>query len=1755
MRRIVVVAAACLMAACGTADPEGLDDVEPRPHDAETEVIFGCTADADCDDGNGCTVDVCRADGSCESTPQAGADCDDGNACTLDDSCNGDGVCVGAEALNCDDGNVCTGDECDPKTGCQHLDLDGQEECDGSDCTDGDQCQAGECMSGEMVLCYDANPDDCTFVTCNNESGLCEMVQHEPEGHPCKDGNPCTDDDKCDAGGLCLPGSAHECTAQHPCKKAWCNETAKEGTNPCVLEWKQEGVGCNDGDACTDDDMCVPAGEDAPDLQCAGEPIDCDDDNPCTLNSCNEETGCGFEDKADNTPCQLPPQYCGEKGKCLNGECGADDVVVCDDNVACTVDVCDAGECQHQPDDTPCEDGNVCTADTCGVVGGCDHAPDKTLGEACCEEDSDCDDGNVCTEDVCGNDFHCLNSALSGPDCDDGLFCTVDDACVDGFCTGDANACLDGIMCTADTCDEEQDLCLHQPVEGACDDQIACTTDTCDPEKGCQFVPDDGTCDDQNVCTSDSCNAETGCVFTPLGGEVDGTACCLADDEECDDNKQCTVDACNLTSHHCISLDKDDDAPCSDGLKCTDDSCQAGQCTSTAKVCDDNIGCTTDSCNEDEGCVYTPDDGACADSNDCTTEACDEIQGCQYVNLDSDDCDDGNNATVDDFCDEDTCTGLPDPDGDGVANSGYDFVGPCTGGEFEGCNDNCPDVPNADQADADANGIGDVCDGPHAGLDLFEPCADISPAYKGGQCDAGGAAYDDHASSWQRTDEPFELPLVNGILNASVLGYWKLDGDAEDWGQTGHDGSFLGAPVPDTGASGAPDGALAFDGKGDGIVVPGSQDLGIGLTELTVSAWVHPTKSQASTFIVEKEHTQNNDASYSLAFYENDGQPHYAAAVKTDLSGGIGVKHVAAVGKWSLVTLVFDGESLSLYVNGRLAERTEAKGKIFAGGEKKELSIAYRNHGGGPSYHFEGSLDEVLIFNRVLSPYEIEAYYHSRKPYGYGLALDCQDDLDDIRVTERAQGDPPEEIVHEVLGPRTHSDTLCPPGADPSTFPSRDDLCGVSAWWKFDGDGQDASGNGHHGSVTEGVAALGPFGPGSGSLEFDGTGYVQTPLTPVVKQGDSITLEAWALVEAGAQGSMDLMGLERSNHQELRLIQSPSGVCLSFRDDSWVAPKACASVSLADGSWHHVAGVRDASTDKLMVYVDGLLLGEGADTTTASMNESATRELCLAGDNNSSQGVISRFKGRLAEVLVHDVAKSPDYIYRRANPGLPSVRFLVDTEPEPNPEGTFGYKSYALTWGDPDAEYQAPLVPDANDDNDGSPCVGLLSRCSGYGGWWRLNEGRGAVAADSSANGRLGMILGQPLWAGAIEGVGLLFDGLDDFVEVFDISGLNLDKFTIEACVSPENLAAADHAVVNKGGEAAAYRVEISNSDVGHVYFDAGEHLESGQGLAAGAWEPVAATYDGTEQKVWLHYVEDGVMAAGAPVDKDGSLYLGSHGGYGYFEGILDSVRIMNRALEPDQLLHHPLTRAWGLDYLCPASCDGKECGDDGCGGSCGECAGEEECVQGQCLSVQVYQDNGEEALNGTNPNSGDSLTNGGWSANNGPAESISYTSEQAHEGNLGLKTYGNNGAGAHFTFDEVTETVVADVWYLTGSGSGADRFIVSGAGGSVAIMTQGFCGSSGPFMYGFSDPGGGSGSSIAIPGAPSYQANKWYHFTIAVGGMSVTLTVADGQASGTIDFALNASIPLDTVKFTVDCCGGCSHAAYWDDLAVEILL
>lgn len=120
--------------------------------------------------------------------------------------------------------------------------------------------------------------------------------------------------------------------------------------DPCV-GWSQ----CDDGNMCNGIEACV-------DGQCAaGTPLNCDDANDCTSDTCNASTGCSNTTHLSAHLCtQQPLGYC-HGTACMSGlgnECGGS--VNCPPSAfECAVATCVNGYCVDyaKADGTPCGTG------------------------------------------------------------------------------------------------------------------------------------------------------------------------------------------------------------------------------------------------------------------------------------------------------------------------------------------------------------------------------------------------------------------------------------------------------------------------------------------------------------------------------------------------------------------------------------------------------------------------------------------------------------------------------------------------------------------------------------------------------------------------------------------------------------------------------------------------------------------------------------------------------------------------------------------------------------------------------------------------------------------------------------------------------------------------------------------------------------------------------------------------------------------------------------------------------------------------------------------------------------------------------------------------------------------------------------------------------------------------------------------------------------------------------------------------------
>lgn len=337
----------------------------------------------------------------------------------------------------------------------------------------------------------------------NTPDAIFEGVMRCDVDADCDDSLSCTTDtciDKPGQGKICAWAvQENSCLIQGVCHSAGATDPKGCGicdpTSPLAWAGVADGEACDDSDICTFNTTCQEG-------ICTGDQVDCDDGNSCTVASCDPIQGCMNTPLADGTSCD-DQSACTTEDTCQSGQCagatlGCDDgnpctddvcdpvtgcsnvanTASCDDGDPCTTgDVCSEGVCQAGEPET-CDDNNACTIDICHPVAGCQYLP--TNSPCCTGEVSICDDGNPCTTDLCDPDTAGCTYELNTLPCNDGNACTENDVCGEGVCGGSVRSCDDGNDCTSDSCNVNQG-CFHAPLSGlSCDDGLSCSTaDTC----------------------------------------------------------------------------------------------------------------------------------------------------------------------------------------------------------------------------------------------------------------------------------------------------------------------------------------------------------------------------------------------------------------------------------------------------------------------------------------------------------------------------------------------------------------------------------------------------------------------------------------------------------------------------------------------------------------------------------------------------------------------------------------------------------------------------------------------------------------------------------------------------------------------------------------------------------------------------------------------------------------------------------------------------------------------------------------------------------------------------------------------------------------------------------------------------------------------------------------------------------------------------------------------------------------------------
>jgi len=193
--------------------------------------------------------------------------------------------------------------------------------------------------------------------------------------------------------------------------------------------------------------------------------------------------------------------------------------------------------------------------------------------------------------------------------------------------------------------------------------------------------------------------------------------------------------------------------------------------------------------------------------------------------------------------------------------------------------------------------------------------------------------------------------------------------------------------------------------------------------------------------------------------------------------------------------------------------------------------------------------------------------------------------------------------------------------------------------------------------------------------------------------------------------------------------------------------------------------------------------------------------------------------------------------------------------------------------------------------------------------WWKFDEGWGTTALDWSGHGDHGSLTNGPQWAFGYDGDALHFDGVDDQVLGASVT-LPTDAFTIAFWFNSDSdldssSPREDFVYWQTGSRP---HITFDKSGTGEIGFwpniggDFDGPLTTTNSWSADTWYHIAGTFDGTNFKIHVNgNLENTVNHAGTHADASG-LIIGSRPTDSFFDGMIDDVRIYNRALTPEEI-------------------------------------------------------------------------------------------------------------------------------------------------------------------------------------------------------------------------------------------------------------
>jgi hypothetical protein len=842
------------------------------------------------------------------------------------------------------------------------------------------------------------------------------------------------------------------------------------------------------------------------------------------------------------------------------------------------------------------------------------------------------------------------------------------------------------------------------------------------------------------------------------------------------------------------------------------------------------------------------------------------------------------------------------------------------------------------------------------------------------------------------------------ICTDGLISYWKLN---ELSGNTyvdfisANNAATTDAPVSTTGRV---ETAQLFNGTSDRITAPriSAYDFASG-SSFTFEAWVkHPavTADREETIVGRK--ATDNQLSVQLGFISSTNVSFSVRSVTGESYRVNGTSNLYD-NNWHHIVGVKDAATnqLRIYVDGVLENTLSANYSSGFGSSTATLNIGWRNVAGQENF-YNGSIDEVAIYDRALSSNVITQHYaNGLMNIGYCYTLEAPS-ITSSPVTTGMEGQtyyynaeatgspaplfslsvfPAGMSIHPVTGeiswvPSSSGNfdvtIIASNGVNPDASQSfsvnvaEAPPCpvGIISYWKLNG----KTGNtyvdyvgGNNATSSDTPTPIN--GIVDGAQFFNGTSDRIT--APRIASYDfaansSFTFEAWIARPAGSPTVKEqIIGRKPTENQVVIFLgfDLSSSVEFSVRSKTGESFKVTGTSNLYDGNWHHVVGVRDANTNQLKIYVDGVLentasaiFTSGFDSPTAPIN---------IGFRGTSVGDERFFNGSIDEVAVYNSALNATNIVQHYNNGLqflgycniaPEITstpvltgsadqlysYVVKATGTPAPTFSLTSSPVGMTintntglieWT-PTASGSYNVTVMASNGIDPAATQSFVinisaapSCISGMLNYWKLNETTGNVFLDyMGLNNASSTDIPAPVTA--VVAGGQRFDGISDRITAPRIADYDFaanSSFTFEAWIKHLPVAPAQEQIIG--------RKATDNSTTLFMGFDNSSNLAFNVRSSTGESFTVIGNSD-LHNDTWHHVVgvKDGVNNQ-LKIYVDGVLENSTSASYGsgfnsasaamtigwrnisgdnrFFKGRMDEVAVYNIALDDATILQH----------------------------------------------------------------------------------------------------------------------------------------------------------------------------------------------------------------------------------------------------------